>query len=123
MLTYCEYMHVCVCTCTYLCLIVSETKTPWTVALQAPLSMEFSSQEYWSGLSLPYPRYLPDTGIEHSSLASSPLAGRFFKIYHKHSLGSPLHTLAIVNSDAMNFEVHISFWISVFVSFENIPRN
>ena len=27
--------------------------TPWTIALQAPLSMEFSSQEYWSGLSCP----------------------------------------------------------------------
>ena len=109
--------------CLSMCLIVSETETPWTVALQAPLSMEFSRQEYWSGLSLPHPGYLPDTGIEHSSLASSPLAGRFFKIYHKHFLGSPLHTLAIVNSDAMNTEVHISFWISVFVSFEYIPRN
>ena len=38
--------------------------TPWTVALQAPLSMGFSSQEYWSGLSFPPPGDLPNLGIE-----------------------------------------------------------
>ena len=49
--------------------------TPWTVAHQAPLSMEFSSQEYWSGLSFPSPRDLPDSGTEPGSPAS---AGGFF---------------------------------------------
>ena len=43
--------------------------TPWTVAHQAPLSMGFSRQEYWSGLSFPSPRALPDPGIEHMSPA------------------------------------------------------
>ena len=38
--------------------------TPWTVAHQAPLSMEFSRQEYWSGLPFPSPGDLPDPGIE-----------------------------------------------------------
>ena len=38
--------------------------TPWTVAYQAPLSMEFSRQEYWSGLPFPSPGALPDPGIE-----------------------------------------------------------
>ena len=38
--------------------------TPWTVAHQAPLSMESSRQEYWSGLLFPSPGNLPDTGIE-----------------------------------------------------------
>ena len=38
--------------------------TPWTVAHQAPLSMEFSTQEYWSGLSLPSPGAIPNPGIE-----------------------------------------------------------
>ena len=38
--------------------------TPWTVAYQAPLSLGFSRQEYWSGLPLPSPGDLPDTGIE-----------------------------------------------------------
>ena len=38
--------------------------TPWTVAYQAPLSMEFSRQEYWSGLPFPSPGDLPDPGVE-----------------------------------------------------------
>ena len=40
----------------------------WTVAHQAPLSMEFSRQEYWSGLLFPTPGDLPDPGIEPESL-------------------------------------------------------
>ena len=36
----------------------------WTVAHQAPLSMEFSRQEYWSGLSFPSPGDRPDSGIK-----------------------------------------------------------
>ena len=43
--------------------------TPWTVACQAPLSMAFSRQEYWSGLPFPSPGDLPDPGIEHGSPA------------------------------------------------------
>ena len=38
--------------------------TSWTVACQAPLSMGFSRQEYWSGLPFPSPGDLPDPGIE-----------------------------------------------------------
>ena len=41
--------------------------TPWTVAHQAPPSMEFSRQEYWSGLPFPSPGDLPDSGIEPRS--------------------------------------------------------
>ena len=40
---------------------------PWTVAYQAPQSMEFSRQEYWSGLPFPSPGHLPDPGIEPRS--------------------------------------------------------
>ena len=47
----------------------------WTVAHQAPLSMEFSRQEYWSGLPYPSSEDLPGPGIESAFLA---LAGRFF---------------------------------------------
>ena len=43
--------------------------TPWIVAYKAPLSMEFSRQEYWSGLSFPSPGDLPDPGIEPKSPA------------------------------------------------------
>ena len=38
---------------------------PWTVAYQAPLSMGFSRQEYWSGLPFPSPGKIPNPGIEH----------------------------------------------------------
>ena len=47
----------------------------WTVAHQFPLSMEFSRQEYWSGLPFPSPGDLPDPGIKPMSPA---LAGGFF---------------------------------------------
>ena len=43
--------------------------TPWTIAYQAPLSMGFSRQEYWSGLLFPSPGNLPDPGIEPGSPA------------------------------------------------------
>ena len=52
--------------------------TLWTVAQQAPLSMGFSRQEYWSGLPHPTPGDLPDLGMESTSLMSHALAGRFF---------------------------------------------
>ena len=51
---------------------------PWTVARQAPLSMGFSRQEYWSGLPCPPPGDLPHPGIEPESLTSPALAGGFF---------------------------------------------
>ena len=46
---------------------------PWTVAGQAPLSVEFSGQEYWSGLPFLSPGDLPNLGIELSSLLSAAL--------------------------------------------------
>ena len=52
--------------------------TPWTVACQAPPSMGFSRQEYWSGLPFPPLRDIPDPAIEPSSSMSPTLAGRFF---------------------------------------------
>ena len=53
--------------------------TPWTVAYQAPLSVGFSRQEYWSGLPCSILQgNLPSPGIEPKSLLSTALAGRFF---------------------------------------------
>ena len=52
--------------------------TPWTAAHQGPLSMEFSRQEYWSGLPCSPLGDLPNPGIEPESLTSLALAGRFF---------------------------------------------
>ena len=50
--------------------------TPWTVACQAPLSMGFSRQEYWSGLPCPPPGDLPYPAMELVSLMSPALSGR-----------------------------------------------
>ena len=67
--------------------------TPWTVACQAPLSMGFPRQEYWSGLPFPSPGDLSNPGIEHMSIS-----------WHVDSLqlshqGSPLHPLWCDNSN------------------------
>ena len=50
-------------------LVMSDSATPWTVAHQAPLSMGFCRQEYWSELPFPSPGSLPDPGIEPESPA------------------------------------------------------
>jgi len=52
--------------------------TPWTVTHQALQSIEFSRQEYWSGLPFSSPGDLPNPGIEPGSRASLALVGRFF---------------------------------------------
>ena len=71
---------VCVCVCVCVCArarsqLWPTLLTPCTVAFQAPLSMGFPKQEYWSGLPSPSPGDLPNPGIEPMSPA---LAGRFF---------------------------------------------
>ena len=48
---------------------MSSSATPWSVARQAPLSMGFSGQVYWSGLPFPSPEDLPNPGIEPGSPA------------------------------------------------------
>ena len=60
------------------CSVISDSVTPWTVARQAPLSMEFSGQDYWSGLPCPPPEGFPNPEIKPQSPAVPALAGRFF---------------------------------------------
>ena len=64
--------------------------TPWTVALQAPLSMEFSRQEDWRGLPFPSPGDSPNPGIKPRSPA---LAGRFLTT---ESPGKPSMSIHVV---------------------------
>ena len=68
-------MHECVLSCFSL---VQLCASLGTVAHQVPPSMEFSRQEYWSGLPCPPPRDLPDPRIKPVSLTSPALAGGFF---------------------------------------------
>ena len=60
--------------------------TPWIVARQASLFVEFPRQEYWSGLPFPTPGAFPDPGIELGSLVSPSLVKWIF--YHFGHLGS-----------------------------------
>ena len=63
---------------------------PVAVVHQAPLSMGFSRQDYWSGLPCPPPVHLPDAGIEPTSLYVSCI-GRWV-LYHEHHLGNPINS-------------------------------
>ena len=71
-----EVYTTCVCVC--VCILYAQSCPalcdPWTVAHQAPLLMECSRQEYWSGLPFPRPGDLPDP----ESLVFTAIAGRFF---------------------------------------------
>ena len=58
---------------------MSDSANPWTVACQAPPSMGFSRQEYWSGLPFPSPGDLPDPEIEPLSTC---IIGRRFILSH-----------------------------------------
>ena len=64
-------------------LVAKSCPTPWTVALQAPLFMESSRQEHWSGLPFPSAGDLPDPGIEP---VSSALKANSLPLSHQ---GSP----------------------------------
>ena len=65
----CVCVCVCVCVCMSRSVLSNSFVTPGTVALQAPLSMGFSRQEYWSGLPCPSPGNLPDSEIKPMSPA------------------------------------------------------
>ena len=85
-------------TCNYCSLVTKlccmhSFATPWTIAYQAPLSTGLSWQEYWSGLPFPFPRDLPDPGIEPVSLRSPALAGRFFTTEPP---GNPIYNYTVI---------------------------
>ena len=68
--------------------VMSDAATPWTVARQAPLSMGFSRQEYWSGLPCPPPGDLPHPGIQPASPASPASQVDSLPLSHQ---GSPVN--------------------------------
>ena len=72
------YSMVTLCVCVQSLSCVPLFATPWTVACQAPLSMEFYRQEYWRGQPFPTPGKVPNPGIKLMFLVSPALAGRFF---------------------------------------------
>ena len=78
--------HTHACSVAQSCLTLCD---PMDWVHQAPLFMEFSRQEYWSGLPFPTPGDLPDPGMELVSLMAPALVGRLLPLHH---LGSPLTT-------------------------------
>ena len=97
------------------CSILSDSATPWIIAFQAPLSMEFCRQEYWSGLPFPSPGDLPIPGFKPRSLAlhADPLLSKTpgkshvkFKVVASMSL----------RSSGKLMETHVSIsWIETWV--------
>ena len=71
--------HVCILC---VCMISLSLCDPWTAARQVPLSMEFSRQEYWSGLLFHTLWHLPDLGIKLKSLASPALHADSLLLHH-----------------------------------------
>ena len=69
-------MYACIPACS-VASVFSYSEIFWTVAHQAPLSMGFPRQEYWSGLICSPPENLPNPEIKPASLMSPALAGRF----------------------------------------------
>ena len=76
--------------------------TPWTVALQAPLSMGFSRREYWSGLPCPPPGDIPNPGIEPESPVAPALQADSLPLYH---WGSPCRQHPLWNLEHSEKEV------------------
>ena len=68
--------------------LVQLSATPWTVARQAPLSMGFFRQQYWSGLPCPPPGDLPDPGIKPVSPGAPSLQADSLPLSHR---GSPTY--------------------------------
>ena len=78
---------------------VQLTVTPWTVTCQAPLPMGFSWQQYWSGLPCPSSRgYLPDPGIEPTSLVSTAL--QVYSLLLNHWESPYFLILLVINGNA-----------------------
>ena len=93
----------------------------WTVARQAPLSMGFPRQEYWSGLPFPSPGDLSDPGIKSMSPA---LAGRFFTTEppgKPHSInwlsGNKLGKISHFPPDIGKFWVYVDLAVLYFIKF------
>ena len=90
-----QTLCVCVCARARACVLTQSCSVLWTVASQAPLSMEFSRLKYWSVMPFPPPGDLPNPGIKRTSW-SLALAGGFFT-----HLGNPLARLS--DTDYLTF--------------------
>ena len=113
----CTLMHAHVCSCVLMCAQslshVWSFATPWTVASQAPLSVGFFRQEYWSGLPFPSPGGLPNPGIEITSPAFS---SGFFTT---HPPGKPILCVFLELYCFLDNPVMLAIWSLVPLPFLN----
>ena len=108
--------------------VVSDSVIPWAVAYQAPLSMEFSRQEYWSGLPFPSPGDLPDPGIEPRSPALqedsllSELPGKPTLVPHNVTIGQLCRTLCDPIDDTVYgfLQARILEWVAFLFLLQEI---
>ena len=89
--------------CAHILSCIQLFATPWTVACQVLLSMEFSRHEYYSGLPFPTPGYLPLPGIKPMSLVLSALAADSSPRQH---LGSHNHIYMVIYKPYRNTHTH-----------------
>ena len=119
----------------YVCMLshVQLFATPWMVALQAPLSIGFSSQEYWNGLSFLPPGDLPDSGIKLLSFASPVLSRKIlYQVCHLEMDPRPclslstflifpwIFTLILKKSLNLNFFLNFCWLFLLFSSHNSI---
>ena len=106
-------IYLCLCVCVYMLLsCVQLFATPWTVAFQAPLSMEYcSGQEYWSGLPFPTPEDLPNPRIKPASLVSPAFAGGFFTAM---PLGNPIYIPALNEKALWSYGVKMAVTLAIW---------
>ena len=107
------FVCVCVCVC-----VLSHGQlfvTPWTVAHQAPLSMEFSRQEYWSGLPFPTPGDLLTSETEPVSLASPALASGFLTTSATWEAHSVFYTYRISKKNNIYIVSYLIFTVALKV--------
>ena len=112
-----------------MCCVLSHVQlfaTPWTGARQAPLSMGFSRQEYWSGLSFPPLGDLPNPGVEPISLAYPAMVGRSFTTVPPgkpiHPSGLPLNLTPERFSDLPPKQIFSNLLISPCTQFTSVSQ-
>ena len=94
--------------------------TEWTVALQAPLSMGFPRQEYWSGLPFYSPRDLPDLGIKPRSPA---LAGGFFTAEQPGKSSDLITLFYIEQAASSHFRLYLTEINNIHLLFDKAIRS
>ena len=91
---------------------MSDSGTPWTAAYQAPPSMGFARQEYWSGVPLPSPKHSKGICYKNKTLGAPHILENPGKITNNSQAGIP-HTLVVKMLNKNDFDV-------IFVLLENV---